>query len=1592
MIQPPPPSDDEARTLAAALPQETDPGRQQVMVGALKQYRDAKAAQGLKPFEPPQGQQQADATKFQNLYSGLDKVSQNLAPDQAKQLSDMMEIAPDKDEATAAAVNTAYIGSQHPELDADTMAKHWPEVKADYAKQALGIDNPDISDKELYGAIGKKIAGEKDEAAMVQQHVIGQMQQAALNGQSSWLSAYSPIAAGLVQQPGFNPQNRDRYRDVAQRVFQDMHDQAAPLMPLAQSIVGTLESKAGGNLLADQGDSYADQKIVGQIKNIPAEQRPLLFSIVQHLTQSNAPLQTAIQDKGFMDKTVQTVTRSLEDTVQGIARVGSNADLIHAQTLVAAADRIKVQGEPQPGQSMVDFINQNEGGRQGGRNLTDQEKAKLTNEVQDVKDTQDITRNIQDLARGTIDPVKGSGISKYWYSGLNAAGQVVPLAIPYAGVPLVFASTVGQNIDHFSRMGYSPEQAQNLGVFAGAVQTPLLFVTGKMVGGAIPGLSKLVTGPIEQTAGAFFKRAAQTAGLETAGLSASAIAQQLAPPTVEAIANHLSATYPKVDWNKELQGFGQRSLETVFTMLPMVLMGTGVATFSDRAYGARYLSTKDIITNAGFDDATAHQILQARDFDAKQAIITDNWTNKNARVSASAFQELFSKADQDNQSPGGAEGLKARLTKEQNSPLQPGQPFSTRLPFDPSDPKVTQQEDGMFHVEHSEGGGGDTATTPEATLDLIAALKGVHGDPTGTVSRLPAAISTDLPDKAPYALGISPNVPGAALLTAAWEKMSNVRSQFADWISRFENNAKLSASKNAVDAESMIYGRQQANSVATQMQRDLGLADRKPLAEEALGRMVEAGMDKKVLQQHLDILEAAKNPKLSDHVGRLKSAVQYALKHFDELLPASKRFNQITDGQVAMENASGIGTERRANYLPHMQDVDDGLNLPFEKQGGGTPGTGFKKGRTFDTNIDSVLAGIKPKTLNAITVLENRLQRGQRAINTRQWVEAARNIVDPSSNLPVVAAPEARKVPGPASINPTRTGPTPPAETEMVAPKGYELRNFGGQQVAVHSAYTGLFDAFMNPSDLSNNMAVRGLTVAAQEMKHATLGLDIYHLSRMAYYQLGFGASPIKGFKYGMSLLDHTEPELREMAKSGQLDQGTADKIIPQLSAYKDKLDQLTAAGLNVGAVQDNLHSHIVQTIPGMKGLNKFIFDSYTRGGMAWAALLEHDRQSAANPGMSLEEISRRVALDINTRFANLGNQSWVKSKTMRNLMNLNFLSPSWNEGLIRSELGGVKQLGEAGLAATRGKIVVGGLLKNIGSLMVGQFVFNQAINLVTRGQPTWQNKEEGFSAKTSAYIPDPFGNSSGFFLNPFTLPAEITGQIIKGMERNGSMAVAAQQILEGKEYFLGKAADIFLTHKDFTKPILNDRQMAWALTKAMLPVVPIQAAPAIAGVKSLAAGHTVEDFPGQIGKQIISTAGIKADSVPSNEGRIYGLAATWKHENGVGNEIGDKEPGDYRPLMLALKGGDDDAAQDAMKELLDKKTAPEIAHYLNSLPGRAFVSGKNAKTGEHNEEAFESTLNDEQKQTLGNARQDREKLAGKAMALLEKLVPPSPP
>lgn len=681
------------------------------------------------------------------------------------------------------------------------------------------------------------------------------------------------------------------------------------------------------------------------------------------------------------------------------------------------------------------------------------------------------------------------------------------------------------------------------------------------------------------------------------------------------------------------------------------------------------------------------------------------------------------------------------------------------------------------------------------------------------------------------------------------------------WQGRQLRHDTIPAMMDAGLNEARISARQAVNDLKNRLNTAVGhLATKEE--RQALSFVVEAKGDKAQIAAFREQIRSLNKP-------TIEQVLNVAERQWEKLLPVAKFYEEVNTWQVkSHENPNGVATDFRQGYVPHVADLSDVNALLFES---GKPGMGggFTKQRVHETFAEGMKAGVKYRSLDAVDLMEHRLAAGNVKVNMNLLVDALKEVKDPASGETIIRDLEIRQ----------KELPSGQKKSETLTPAGYNSMFIGTHPVAVHKGYAGMLEALTQPSEFSRSSLTRGVMQAVSLAKHTTLLFDLYHPIRLFFY-----SAPLRGWKSftqsskpGLWLLDYNEDTLRRMADGGEIPKD----VLPGLIENQHIRQVALSTGFNVGRINDALWTEFLRKIPGIGGYNRWLFDEFQRGLMIETYIGEFKRWKEAHPDLNDAQVGRYVSKNLNVRFGNMMNQSWIKSKTKTDLLRMLFLAPQWNEGLIRSEVGAALQLGELAREGTErtfgpkkpGRIVPGTLLKDIGTIFAAYFIANQFINFLSRGKPTWENKDDYPGANISAWIPDKLGSSEGFFLNPMSLSAEVSHQIIARSEKRGSTIEGAKDVVQFKLSSLGRLMNVLWSGEDWRGNHLSDWERIKEAVKEGAPL-PIQTPALMDVVKGK------EAYPGEAQKNIMSTLGVKTDTKKTTtEERSQGLTLQQRAE-----------------------------------------------------------------------------------------------------------------
>lgn len=682
------------------------------------------------------------------------------------------------------------------------------------------------------------------------------------------------------------------------------------------------------------------------------------------------------------------------------------------------------------------------------------------------------------------------------------------------------------------------------------------------------------------------------------------------------------------------------------------------------------------------------------------------------------------------------------------------------------------------------------------------------------------------------------------------------------------------------------------------------------------------------------------------------AAIDYAIANWNRLEPVVQRYMREMRAEADFEQAKGVDTLIRNGYVMHETDLEGRSRFDFLNPHGGGEGARWLKNRIYPTYVDKIIGNSKPVSMDAIALAKARIRSGQRKVNNAEWTQNLRNEVDPTSGKPILTdAIERTRADGKHYYDPID--------------QDYTLARIGYETYSVHKGYDGAFEALTDPSWFSRSLPGQSLMKLAGSTKHVVLAFDTFHLGRLAFWSSIIQGKPA-GYKKGLVLLNYTMPEIQEMARRGEIPR----EYLADIAENKRKIDLAMKTGFNVARIQDALWQEWTQKIPGTGAFQKWLFGEFQQGAMMESWLAEFSRQKKAFSWLSEDKIARNVSKELNTRFGNLQNQGWFRSKTAQDLARLIFLAPQWNEGLIMSELKGLAGVGKTLYdAQTRQKLAVSGLTRAAGIMMLAQFAANQLINLVSRGHPTWENKEDGLDAKLSAYIPDYIGEGPGLFWSPMALPAETAHLLYKMHERTGDMDEAINSYARSRLGTVTRPIATWAFKKDAFGRSIRSEELWNEILKSAVPA-PISGSAAYYAGRQVATGEKSEQFPGQFQKQSLASLGVKTETAPTATQQIGRLARKWNEARGK-LPPGEFYSSPYTDLDRLLRAGNTRDALRQLDDLVKKKNLDQIFKRYEFMAEMNFTH-----SSEDDEADFFNTLTKDQRDAYLKARMERAQLA----------------
>lgn len=676
---------------------------------------------------------------------------------------------------------------------------------------------------------------------------------------------------------------------------------------------------------------------------------------------------------------------------------------------------------------------------------------------------------------------------------------------------------------------------------------------------------------------------------------------------------------------------------------------------------------------------------------------------------------------------------------------------------------------------------------------------------------------------------------------------------------------------------------------------------------------------------------------------RLKAELQFADANWfnRELRSAVATARKEMHQQWVWEKKNGVRlVSKDLSYVPGRYEAELWNDDSVFFGGGSYLGRNFRAPKSFRHYYEAISRGpYIPVNYDLADLVEHRVRQGSRQALKNQWFEAVKQIKDPVTGRPIVLEPtqDYRQVRNPL------TGGTigVPYGPKKSPSNEYKLVGFDGNRrtLAVRRGYVTAIKAANGESSVRDWSVSRTALRFGQWLKHnGILVYDTYHPMRIGQYALALMGRKVS-YKGGWSALEFKEADVPKAVSSGIISQTAADWSMQTVDVWdrgvrgtlsrRDILQLGITRGLNVGRLQDSLYGELHYLMPGLPRLNRWIFDRLTRGLMVETFVRGFEKYNRQHPGTDFNTLMRDLVRDTNMFYGSIGRQGVLKQQWLRDISQIFFLAPQWLEGLAQKEARFYGRAAGApfGMRTRKGLPPMGlagsAMAKGLGAYII----MTQAINMVTRGHPTWQNPEP--EHPLDAWIPD-WEGGPGSWISPGSVFAELSEQLLQLAESKKTNWDAVEQMGRNKLHPWGRVAAVMATKTTGRGEFIPTTAGRLAeMVREMTPV-PItfskigqslasRVAPQLSGVPLVGRAFQ-KPYPGSLERQMLASfAGIKAYPGKTASAQAYKLARKFVADHKLRTPTPDirhtTDPS-YDHLRSAIKSGDMELANHIYRSL----------------------------------------------------------------------------
>lgn len=385
--------------------------------------------------------------------------------------------------------------------------------------------------------------------------------------------------------------------------------------------------------------------------DLPTEDRNQVYSYIA----------TAAKARQIDMRTVDQIAKNFGESVSRsfdfVGKLDLNGQESAVRQMVAF---LNDKGSEVKWQNLGDFARQQLASSERGRKalageLAPEELEAFASELQSTLPVFQVARELKAVARDGVDPIRpvftgplSSSIERGFYGLAGSAGiMAVTLIHPALGGMAIY----GEELDSIklANPNIDPAAAAAIAGTSAAAQAAIEKLQVDNILGRLP-----VTGRFLQGMKPGLKKWAIATGLSVVEQNVQEGVQDLISEFVPALAASVREDMPEVDMEKLIGEWAGARGDVFFAVLPLALIGGGVATFRDFKDQGRFALSAKGLELAGFSKDQVIRINGAQDLDEAQAIYQEEFakrTPENIKSGLEKAQQIIDSAERENNDP-----------------------------------------------------------------------------------------------------------------------------------------------------------------------------------------------------------------------------------------------------------------------------------------------------------------------------------------------------------------------------------------------------------------------------------------------------------------------------------------------------------------------------------------------------------------------------------------------------------------------------------------------------------------------------------------------------------------------------------------------------------------------------------------------------------------------------------------------------------------------------------------------------------------------------------------------------------------------------